>query len=222
MVTICWSVKGGVGVSVVSAALALSLADTAEDPVVLVDLAGDSEHVLGHHGSVGRPGVGEWLATDLPAAALGGLVEPVTPRVSLLSRGQTVHGAAPGRAGELGAWLAQWPGDVVVDLGTNGDLRGALLAVADRSLLILRLCYLGIRAAVEAPRPDGVIVVEETGRALTSADIASVLDVPVVARLPFDPTISRAVDAGLLASRPPRLLTRALRPVVENPFDRVR
>ncbi len=216
MVTVCWSVKGGAGVSVVSAALALSLADTAEDPVVLVDLAGDSAHVLGHQGSHDRPGVGEWFATDLPAAALGGLVETVTPRLSLLRRGTAVDGAAPGRAGELGAWLAQWPGDVVVDLGTNGDLRAALLAAADRSLLVLRLCYLGIRAAVGAPRPDLVIVVEETGRALTSADVASVLDAPVV-RIPYDPSISRAVDAGLLASRPPRLLMRALRPVTDAP-----
>lgn len=216
MVTICWSVKGGVGVSVVSAALALALAENAEDPVVLVDLAGDSAHVLGHQGSLDRPGVGEWLATALPASALGGLVEPVTPRLSLLSRGLTVDGAAPGRTGQLGAWLEQWPGDVVVDLGNNSGLRSALLATADRSLLILRLCYLGIRAAVAAPRPDGVIVVEEAGRALTSADVASVLNVPVVARLPHDPTISRAVDAGLLASRPPRLLSRALRPVTDS------
>ena len=153
MVTVCWSVKGGVGVSVVSAALALSLAEKGEDPVALVDLAGDSAHVLGYQGSLDRPGVGEWLATDLAAAALGELVEPVTPRLSLLSRGLAVDGAAPGRASELGAWLAQWPGDLVVDLGTNGDLRGALLEAADRSLLILRLCYLGVRAAVAAPRP---------------------------------------------------------------------
>ncbi len=214
MVTVCWSVKGGVGVSVMSAALALSLADSADDAVVLVDLAGDSAHVLGHQCGIDRPGVGEWLATDLPAAALGGLVEPVTPRLSLLGRGRTVDRAAPGRPSEFVAWLTQWPGDVVVDLGTNPDLRSALLATADRSLLVLRACYLAIRAAVDAPRPDGVIVVEETGRALTSSDIASVLGVPVVARVPYDPSISRAVDAGLLASRPPRLLSRALRPVI--------
>ena len=216
MVTVCWSVKGGVGVSVISAAIALSLAERAEDPVVLVDLSGDSAHVLGYQGSLDHPGVGEWLATALPAAALGGLVEPVTPRLSLLSRGHPVDGATPGRTGELGAWLAQWPGDVVVDLGTNCHQRGTLLTTTDRSLLIVRLCYLGIRAAVAAPRPDGVIVVEEAGRALTSVDVASVLDVPVVARVPYDPTISRAVDAGLLASRPPRLLSRALRPVLDS------
>ena len=216
MVTVCWSVKGGVGVSVISAAIALSLAERAEDPVVLVDLSGDSAHVLGYQGSLDHPGVGEWLATALPAAALGGLVEPVTPRLSLLSRGHAVDGATPGRTGELGAWLAQWPGDVVVDLGTNRHQRGTLLTTTDRSLLIVRLCYLGIRAAVAAPRPDGVIVVEEAGRALTSVDVASVLDVPVVARVPYDPTISRAVDAGLLASRPPRLLSRALRPVLDS------
>lgn len=222
MVTVCWSVKGGVGVSVVSAALALALGDHSDDPVVLVDLAGDVAHVLGHQSPPDRPGVGDWLATDIPAASLGGLVEPVTPRLSLLRRGATFEGTEPDRVSALAAWLTEWPGAVVVDLGTNRELRAPLLLAAHRSLLVLRLCYLGVRSALEAPRPDGVIVVEEPGRALTSADVASALGVPVVARLPLDPTISRAVDAGLLASRPPRLLVRALRPAVEDSFDGVR
>ena len=219
MVTVCWSVKGGVGVSVVSAALALSVRDETEDATLLVDLSGDIAHVLGQPRGVRRPGVGDWLASDVPEASLGGLVEELSPRLSLLDRGAPGAALQPERAPELVAWLEAWPGSVVVDLGSAVNVRLPLLQSASRSLLVLRLCYLGVRAACEQPRPDGVIVVEEPGRALRSADVASALGIAVVARIPFDPTISRAVDAGLLASRMPRLLRRGLRPVVADTLE---
>ncbi len=219
MVTVCWSVKGGVGVSVVSAALALSLREQTDDPTLLVDLGGDMANVLGHVSAsqhLTRPGVGEWLASDVPAASLGGLVDEVTPQLSLLGRGSSsAHLPAP-RVPELLDWLRAWPGGVVVNLGSSTDLRRPMLGGGVQSLLVLRLCYLGARAAFDEDRPDGLIVVEEPGRALTSADLASALDVPVVARVPYDPTISRAVDAGLLAARVPRLLGRALRGIVAH------
>ncbi len=214
MVTVCWSVKGGVGVSVVSAALALSLREHTHDPTLLVDLAGDMAAVLGTARLADRPGVGEWLTSDVPSAQVGGLVEAVTPQLSLLGRGDSSENLNPTRVPELMAWLRDWPGAVVVDLGSDANVRGPVLHGGVRSLLVLRLCYLGIRAALEQHRPDGVIVVEEPGRALTSADLASALGVPVVARVPYDATISRAIDAGLLASRVPRLLSRSLRSTV--------
>lgn len=216
MVMVCWSVKGGVGVSVISAAPALSLRDQSDDPTLLVDLAGDMAAVLGHSQTVHRPGVGEWLSSDVPSVSLGGLVDEVTPQLSLLGRGGAPGNLSPARIPELMAWLGEWPGNVVVDLGVAADVRRQVIGSGVRSLLVMRLCYLGVRCALEQTRPDGVIVVEEPGRALTSADIASALGVAVVARVPYDPTISRAVDAGLLVSRVPRLLGRSLRSVVTD------
>lgn len=216
MVTVCWSVKGGVGVSVISAALALSLREETDDPTLIVDLAGDMANVLGLLHDATGPGVGEWLGSDVPAASLGGLVDEVTPQLSLLRRGGSSAHLNPTRVPELLAWLGEWPGGVVVDLGSTADLRRPVLSGGARSLLVLRLCYLGVRAAREQERPDGLIVVEEPGRALTTTDVASALGTPVVARVPYDPTISRAVDAGLLASRVPRILARSLRPVIAD------
>ena len=55
------------------------------------------------------------------------------------------------------------------------------------------------------------MLVTESERVLGRDDVEAVLGVPVVADVPVNPAIARAVDAGLLASRLPRPLDRALR-----------
>jgi hypothetical protein len=76
---------------------------------------------------------------------------------------------------------------------------------------VTRACYLSIRRAVElGSRPHGVVVIVEPGRALHASDIAAVIGAPVVAEVPFDASIARAVDAGLLVSRCPARLYGSL------------
>jgi hypothetical protein len=53
--------------------------------------------------------------------------------------------------------------------------------------------------------------VREPGRALGAADVEAVLGVDVTAEVPWDPAVARAMDAGLLATRLPTVLVRALR-----------
>jgi hypothetical protein len=55
------------------------------------------------------------------------------------------------------------------------------------------------------------VLLAEPGRALDATDVESVIGAPVVAQVSVDPAVARAVDAGLLASRLPRGLERALR-----------
>ena len=101
---------------------------------------------------------------------------------------------------------------VVVDAGPLSPFALELAATATVSLLVLRPCYLALRRALAAPvRPSGVVVVEEPHRSLDPTDIEDVLGVPVRAVVPWDPAISRCVDAGLLAVRLPRPLVAALR-----------
>ena len=60
---VCWSIKGGSGTTVVSAALALSLAQRNNAPVRIVDLAGDIPSALG----IAEPssaGVSDWLVNE--------------------------------------------------------------------------------------------------------------------------------------------------------------
>jgi hypothetical protein len=112
----------------------------------------------------------------------------------------------------LGRALAADPGEVVVDLGVPSPDLEPLLAHAHRSLLVLRPCYLALRRATALPsRPTGIVVLMEPGRALGRREIEDVIGVKVAAEIDVEPTIARAVDAGLLAARLPRGLSRTLK-----------
>ena len=73
-----------------------------------------------------------------------------------------------------------------------------------RSLMVIRGCYLALRrAATHHPKPDGIIFIREPGRALTEIDVSAAIGAPIVLTIDIDPSIARAVDAGLLVSRRP-------------------
>jgi len=220
----CWSPKGGSGTTVVTCALALTVA--ARHPgvgpgVVLADLAGDVPAVLGMPAPPG-PGLADWLAagSDVPVDALARLEVEAASGVRLLpwvgpGPAAAVDAGADGagRGEVLATLLAADARAVVADCGHARSGAGlALAAGANLSLLVLRPCYLALRRALEAPvRPSGVILVTEPGRAVTRHDVEDVLGVPVRAVVDNDAAVARAVDAGLLATRVPRGLQRALR-----------
>ena len=218
MLTVCWAAKGGSGTTVVAAALALS----STRPSLLVDLDGEIPAVLGLP-EPDRPGVAEWLASDTSADHLAELLIDIGPRAWLLPwraamselRHEAVAVEHGGRWAALGDWLHdwsnQWGCDVTVDVGTRVPPE-PLTARADRSLLVTRPCYLSLRRAVRSScRPTGVILVDEPGRSLGHRDVEHALGAPVEAVVSVDPSVARAVDAGLLAGRLPGVMTRALR-----------
>jgi len=216
-----WSVKGGSGVSVVSAALAVVLARR-RGRALVVDLVGDQPAVLGLPEPSG-PGLREWLATpDGSVDALGRLTLDVSPSLGLLPAGTVpdwpdaraadlVRALTPGTPGGPGANAAA----VVVDGGVAGrDPLTDAFARAGVSLLVTRPCYLSLRRAVRHPVPaDGVVLVADAGRALDRRDVEQVLGLPVLCTVQVDPVVSRAVDAGVLVTRLPRVLERSLRAV---------
>ena len=228
MLTTVWSVKGGVGVSVVSAALAVVRA-RATGSALLVDLAGDQPALLGLPEPSG-PGVWDWLESDAGTArTLERLVVAVAPDLDLLPAGRGWD-VPPARRAALVDALAGAGRSVVVDAGMlrpsageagpvadGGPCRVALgraLAEAGRSLLVTRPCYLALRrAAREEVRADAVVLVVDPGRALDRRDVAQVLGLPVAAVLEVDPAVARSVDAGTLVTRLPRSVERALRGV---------
>lgn len=216
MLITCWSVKGGVGTTVVSSALATTLArvHALAGGALLVDLAGDVPATLGLP-DPGDPGLTDWLGAgpDVAADALARLEVSVAPDLALLPRGRGAAGSRE-RHEVLVRLLAADPRPVVVDAGVVGADGAALPLVAEatRSLLVTRACYLALRRAVDLPvRPSGVVLLREPGRAITLAEVEAVVGAPVVADVPVDPSVARAVDAGVLAHRVPRVLARPLR-----------
>jgi hypothetical protein len=209
----CWSVKGGSGTTVVSAALASLLARRASGGVLLADLGGDCPSVLGLPDR-DAPGLADWLTAgpDVPPDALARLEIDVRPGLRLLPW----HGPATGAAGgaeRLAAALSTGTRPVVVDCGPAGAPGGVAVAgLAGLSLLVLRPCSLALRRALASPlRPSAVVLVREPQRSLSRRDVEDVLGVPVRAEIAYDPGVAQAVDAGLLNCRVPRTLERALR-----------
>jgi hypothetical protein len=204
-VTVCWAAKGGSGTTVVTATLALSCAPDS----VLVDLAGDLPAVLGLTRSPGQ-GIADWLRSDAPAAALDDLAVVVDRTTVLIPRGAADLDAGSARWAELVEWLTSRT-SAFIDAGTGVPPHG-LLCDEVRSLLVTRACYLAVTTASALPyRPDGIVLVSEPWRSLRPFDVERAIGAPVVATVSHDPAVPRAVDAGLLRARVPRMLARELR-----------
>lgn len=184
-----WAPKGGSGASVVAAGTAVVAARI--EPVRLLDCAGDLPAYFG-------------LRDDELGATPSGAPAPheVAPGVEL------VQSTLDRYAREFGFD----DGNVVVDLGTEPEAES--LDAFDQVLMVVRACYVALRRAVRHPVlrvTDGIVFVDEPGRALGARDVAAVLDLPVVASIPAVDTIARAADAGVLGYRCPDALTRPLR-----------
>ena len=207
MLIACWSTKGGVGTSVVAAALALLLGRTAGRGVVLADLAGDAPAVLGLP-EPASPGLAGWLSAGdrVPADALGRIEIEVAAGVALLPRGDGP--LSPGRAEVLAALLDDATRPAVADCGRLDDPAvTAVASRASRSLLDTRSCLVALRRLRQSPvRASGVVLVTEPGRVLSARDVEDAADAPVLAVIPLDPQVARLVDAGLLTGRLPRSL----------------
>lgn len=211
MLIACWSVKGGVGTTVASVGMAVGAA-RAIPPVLLVDLAGDVPGCLGVAEPPG-PGVAEWLTagSDAPPDSLVRLEQALGPGLGLLHRGRGPM--PPGRAALLVQVLASTGRTVVVDCGRvdASPVAQRFAAEADRSVLVTRLCVLALRRAGTAPvRPSGVVVVRDAGRSLSLVDVEETVGAPVLAEVAVDPSVARAVDAGLARGRIPRGLAEVL------------
>ena len=113
-----WSVKGGVGTSVVAAATAIRLASDDRE-ATLVDLTGDQPALLGMIAGAGpsEPGIGDWVAAGdgVAADAIGRLLEDVAPGLRLLRQG-TQPALDAGPSAGVGA-LASHPPTVGSDPG---------------------------------------------------------------------------------------------------------
>lgn len=92
---------------------------------------------------------------------------------------------------------------------------------SDTTVVVTRPCYLALRRAVandtaQDPRVAGIVFLAEPHRALSSIDCARALGKPILAEIPVDPVIARASDAGLMASRLPKVAFDALQDMVPS------
>ena len=207
---VCWSVKGGSGTTVVASTIALMRAAESQRGALLVDLAGDVPAVLGLAESSG-PGINDWFANCDHGSrmTLLSIAIQATANLQIIARGSKQL-ETNANFSELCAALKSFDLPIIVDAGC-GLPSPDLLANASSSLLITRPCYLSLRRAAQlSVSPTGIVLINEAGRALGKHDVEAVIGAPVVAEIDFDSAIARAVDAGLLASRIPTIMSKQL------------
>ena len=211
MLTIFHSPKGGSGTTVTAASFALATA-ARHGKAMFIDMCGDARAVLGL-ADTDQPGLNDWLGESHAAGAdaLISLGTAIENGLLVVHPGARFVAGAP-RWDALVQAVSSWDFPVVVDAGTH-YVPDELRAVATDNWLVTRSCYLSLRRATRMPRPTAAIVLREQGRALTVRDVESVLNVPVVATIACDPSVSRAVDAGVLPVRNNELLAAQLPPV---------
>jgi len=202
MIVVCRSPKGGSGATITSAALAMMLAAQHRGGGYIVDLAGELAPALGIPDPPDTKPVDVNASLKLLSFAPRELRTPVEHNWK-----------------EVANQLLAYDAPVVIDAGTT-EINEHLSQIVDRTFLVVRPCYLALRKASNKMshgylRCEGLIVLEEAGRALTPTDISTVLKTPIVATIKVDSSISRAVDAGLLSSRIPALLNEGLSGLVD-------
>ena len=207
-ITAVYATKGGQGVTTTAAALAILTAQT-DRRTLLVDTTGDLAAILNLTIDDDEPGLAEYLE---PASPLGidRITTNVTENLDIIHRGTGPITFSTYTYGLFTGGLDHYD-HVIID---TTDHAYAWTLDVDHRVLVTRPCYLALRRAPFTPPPTAIVLINEPGRALNAADIETVIGMPITATIPYTDSIARAVDAGLLTTRLPRELARALRHLV--------
>lgn len=205
-----YAAKGGQGTTTIAAALAITHAH-AGHRTLLVDTGHDITAVLGHPDNTHQPGLADYITNT--NITLADITTPTIENLDLITRG---NGPIQFDTYTYGLALngTSHYDTVIIDTTTDAH---PWLNHTDETILVTRPCYLAARRAINLTRrPDHIALINEPARSINATDIATITGAPVTATIPYDPAIARAIDAGLLATRLPRQLTRALRPLTHG------
>ncbi len=202
--------KGGQGVTTITAALGILHAQ-AGHRTLLIDTGGDLPAILGKPEPL-SVGLSDYLID--PNFTLDDITVTVGENLDVVTRGTGPIAFTTYTYGLITGGLGEYD-TVIIDGGTNNA--NPWNEHAHETVFVTRPCYLAVRRAIHLPRrPSHVVLINEPGRALSVHDIEVVLGVPVTATIPVDIDTARIIDAGLLATRLPQHIHRALRPIVTN------
>lgn len=215
MVRIFWSLKGGQGVSVTAAIIALRH-QFHHDSVLIIDFGGDIAPIFGQRVET-DVGLVDWFISQSGPEALDQLVTPLLPQMSLLGSGMGVPTVAATpfeeRWATLETWLNQDDRVTIIDLGTLpvqpmrlGTVWAQLvewLLQQYHATLVTRPEYLSLRRYFEHDtNVDSLAILQSSTDLLRADDVADLCDRPIHFHVAVDETITHAVESGTLATVP--------------------
>ena len=147
-----------------------------------------------------------WTKRNQSQRQQGGFEDAAGSQAKSFGEGAAKSNGASGSYGANGSLACYDPAQ-----NPNAAAARFLIEAADHSLLVSRSCFLALRRIARSPyQPSGIILMYEDGRALVASDIADLGSCPIVLQIEMDVAIGRALDAGLLITRLPQRLDRAL------------
>ena len=201
--------KGGQCVTTITAALGVLHAQAGQR-TLLIDTGGDLPAILGKSEPL-SVGLADYLIN--PNISLDDITINIDENLHIVTRGTGPIAFTTYTYGLITGGLGDYD-TVIIDAGTFADEWNLH---ADRNVFVTRPCYLAVRRAIHlTQRPTEVVFMAEPGRALSAHDIEVVLGVPIAATVPVDIDTARIIDAGILQSRMPQQMSRALAALV-NP-----
>lgn len=147
-----------------------------------------------------------WTKRNQSRKQQGGFEEVASSHAKSLGEGAAKSNGASGSYGTNGSHAWHDPAQ-----NPNAAVARFLIEAADHSLLVTQSCFLALRRIARSPyQPSGIILMYEDGRALVASDIADLGSCPIVLQIEVDLAVGRALDAGLLITRLPQRLDKAL------------
>ncbi len=147
-----------------------------------------------------------WTKRNQRRRQQGGFEDAAGSQAKSFGEGAAKSNGASGSYGANGSHVFHDPAQ-----NPNAAAARFLIEAADHSLLVSRSCFLALRRIARSPyQPSGIILMFEDGRALVASDIADLGSCPIVLQIEMDVAIGRALDAGLLITRLPQRLDRAI------------
>ena len=233
MLITVFSPKGGSGTTTCSALIAKSFSTKFKTNTVLIDAHnGDLQTVVGVE-QKSEYGFVQWAQAKFPSQKnLDRISNRINENLSYVSFSSIVnddfnidldtinHDVENTLTKKLVDALSNTENIYVIDVGTKSDeIAKAFIEASDLVFMVIRGCYIGLSRAMAHPfrkNIDVVLVIEESGRTITSKQITSALKLNCVIEVEARRDYAKSIDAGVMLFRTPKNMISSIDHFVDD------
>lgn len=233
MLITVFSPKGGSGSTTCSALIAKSFSTKFKTKTVLIDAHnGDLQTVVGVEPK-SEYGFVQWVQAKFPSQKnLDRISNRINENLSYVTFSSIVnddfnidldtinHDTENTLTKKLVDALSNTENIYVIDVGTKSDeIAKAFIEASDLVFMVIRGCYVGLSRAMAHPfrkNIDVVLVIEESGRTITSKQITSALKLNCVIEVEARRDYAKSIDAGVMLFRTPKNMISSIDHFVDD------